>query len=510
MKRSCRILAVLIVAVMIMALVPATLADTVATATVLNATVLRAGPSDSDEKICVIPRGATVELETTSGAWYKAIYNSSKGYVYYRDVTVSGSVISSSTEVTSSATASAGSSSTDASSASSTNGTMSAGCNFRTGPGTSYSQVSGCTTVPKGAAVTVLAKSGSWYKITYKTYTGYVSSKYCTVTGSISSETASSVDTTTTTTTTTTTATTSGSSTGIGTGVTTGSINFRTDASTSASTVSGCAKIAKGKSVTILSVSRDNKWYNVYYNGYTGWIYAQYCKVTSATNSDGSTTNAQKYAAYSGKLGSASDRWGTITVSGTGINQNIYCNAISSKGVFYYNSYNSSYNYVYALSYLTDNIAVIYGHNMRKTAKNGGSLLGLHELHHVQNAWLGVSKCEYCGKSCASAKTSVFNINYNGSTQWQLVAFYEVNKTNTPSSSTRKSIELYNSFNSTLSGNSLTSWLSTQLSYAQKSGMHGAVLGSISASDKVMMLATCADSSGDSNQRLYMLLKAVG
>ena len=30
------------------------------------------------------------------------------------------------------------------------------------------------------------------------------------------------------------------------------------------------------------------------------------------------------------------------------------------------------------------------------------------------------------------------------------------------------------------------------------------------SSDKLMLLMTCADSSGDSYQRLYMVLKAVG
>ena len=111
--------------------------------------------------------------------------------------------------------------------------------------------------------------------------------------------------------------------------------------------------------------------------------------------------------------------------------------AIDKNGNFIYNDYSSSYNYVYALSYKGAPISVIYGHNMRVAARKNKGDEGLHELHHVQNAWLGGKKCELCGASTSGAKTSVFDISYNGSSRWQLCGFFELSSGNS-SSSVRK------------------------------------------------------------------------
>lgn len=47
--------------------------------------------------------------------------------------------------------------------------------NLRSGAGTGYSVL---TTIPKNASVTVLSTTGTWSKVTYGKYTGYVSSEY--------------------------------------------------------------------------------------------------------------------------------------------------------------------------------------------------------------------------------------------------------------------------------------------------------------------------------------------
>ena len=54
------------------------------------------------------------------------------------------------------------------------------GVNFRTGPGTSYSSMG---KLDKGTLVTVLSKSGDWYKLTVNATgkTGYVFAKYITL-----------------------------------------------------------------------------------------------------------------------------------------------------------------------------------------------------------------------------------------------------------------------------------------------------------------------------------------
>lgn len=406
--------------------------------------------------------------------------------------------------------------------------------NFRQGPGTNYSKVTGCAQVPKGATVTLLEYTSSdngWYKVIYGSYTGYLSAKYLkvTLTNNNAGSNNNSGDT-------------SGSSWNTGwntgnnnsgnnnsgssatatTGTTTGNVNFRQGPGTGYSKVSGCAKVPKGSTVTILE--QTNGWYKVTYKSYTGYLSADYVRVvgggasapgsagsTGGVNTPGSTgnnvgsvsSNGTQYAKYTG---TSADIWGSMSVAGTNISDNIYCNAMNSKGQFVYNAYSSSKNNLYALSYLTDPIAVIYGHNMRKVAKKQTTNLGLHELHHVQNAWLGKAKCEYCGRSCSGAKTSTFNINYNGSSSWTLVGFFELSNSTMSSAAQRKKIQTYASFNSTLTGSAKQQWVDTMMSYCNSKYL-GATLGSISGSDKVMVIITCADKSGSKNQSMYMILK---
>ncbi len=396
--------------------------------------------------------------------------------------------------------------------------------NFRQGPGTNYSKVTGCAQVPKGATVTLLEYTSSdngWYKVIYGSYTGYLSAKYLKVTLTNNNAGSSNNNS----------GNTSGGNWNTGwntgnnnnntgnnnssssatatTGTTTGNVNFRQGPGTGYSKVSGCAKVPKGSTVTILE--QTNGWYKVTYKSYTGYLSADYVAVAgSGVNTPGSTGNnvsgsgvGTQYAKYTG---TSADIWGSMSVAGTNISDNIYCNAMNSKGQFVYNAYSSSKNNLYALSYLTDPIAVIYGHNMRKVAKKQTTNLGLHELHHVQNAWLGKAKCEYCGRSCSGAKTSTFNINYNGSSSWTLVGFFELSNSTMSSAAQRKKIQTYASFNSTLTGSAKQQWVDTMMSYCNSKYL-GATLGSISGSDKVMVIITCADKSGSKNQSMYMILK---
>lgn len=394
--------------------------------------------------------------------------------------------------------------------------------NFRQGPGTNYSKVTGCAQVPKGATVTLLEYTSSdngWYKVIYGSYTGYLSAKYLKVTltnnnagsnnNNSGNTSGSSWNTGWNTGNNNTGNNNSGSSATATTGTTTGNVNFRQGPGTGYSKVSGCAKVPKGSTVTILE--QTNGWYKVTYKSYTGYLSADYVRVVGGgASAPGSTGNnvsgsgvGTQYAKYTG---TSADIWGSMSVAGTNISDNIYCNAMNSKGQFVYNAYSSSKNNLYALSYLTDPIAVIYGHNMRKVAKKQTTNLGLHELHHVQNAWLGKAKCEACGRSCSGAKTSTFNINYNGSSSWTLVGFFELSNSTMSSAAQRKKIQSYASFNSTLTGSAKQSWVNTMMSYCNSKYL-GATLGSISGSDKVMVIITCADKSGSKNQSMYMILK---
>ena len=443
--------------------------QTTRTGTIVNCSSwvsMRKSASSSSSRIAKLNKGVSVTILDASGSYYKISYDGKEGYVSSQYVQLS----SGSNANTNNNTAATGT------------GVTTGNINFRTGPSTSYSKVSGCSKVPKNASVEILGESNGWYQVRYNGYTGYLSGEYVKLSSSgldVTNPDGSSNTST------------NNNAAAIGTGTTTGSVNFRTGPSTSYSKVSGCSKVPKNVSVEILGES--NGWYQVRYNGYTGYLSADYVKVSSGSNSNNNSNNnslnpvtpgnngadtigARRYAKYTG---TTSDRWGTIQVAGTNINAYIYCNALDSKGNFRYNKYDSKTNYIYAMSYHDDPIAVITGHNMRV------SQTGLHALHHVQNAWLGKSKCDYtkrCSASCADCKTSTFNIHYNGASKWQLVCFYEIDK---------------------------QQWLDSQFRYAT-SAYRGMKVANATSSDKLMLLMTCADSSGDSYQRLYMVLKAVG
>ncbi|MDO5110783.1 MAG: hypothetical protein Q4E65_00595 [Clostridia bacterium] len=190
-----------------------------------------------------------------------------------------------------------------------------------------------------------------------------------------------------------------------------------------------------------------------------------------------------------GTVSAKGDVWGSISIPG-GRSYSIYSNRSDGKGGYYYNK---DYNHIFSMTPQNAQVAVIMGHNMRKSGKM------FHALHHVQNAWLGKGKCERCGASCtASHKASSFDLSYDGYKKWDLVCFYE-----TESSEPASTL----SFNA-LSTGGVSSWLDYQLSRAGSS-KKGMTVGTASSSDKLMILITCGDKvGGKTGARLYMVLKA--
>ena len=222
------------------------------------------------------------------------------------------------------------------------------------------------------------------------------------------------------------------------------------------------------------------------------WYYARYDGTEGFVRKQDFTLPGQTPAPASQPSG---DKWGKIQVDGTKINHTIYCNAISGNDY----KYNKSYYNIFSMTNYSSQLTVLMRHNMRKSA---GSSTGMfHDLHHVQNAFLGVRKCESCGRSCSGAKTEIFDIDYQGYSKWQLLCFYE-----TPSSGS------YNVLVSTATNTgSPSSWLSTQYSNARNSSYKGMVVDdSGTGSDRLMVLITCGDKYGSSStSRLYVVLKAV-
>ena len=237
----------------------------------------------------------------------------------------------------------------------------------------------------------------------------------------------------------------------------------------------------RGKTFSLLGESGD--WYYAQYEGAEGFVRKQDFSLP------GQTAPAANLSQPSG------DKWGSIKVSGTKINHTIYCNAISGNDY----KYNKSYYNIFSMTNYSSQVTVLMGHNMRKSA---GSSKGMfHDLHHVQNAFLGRKTCESCGRSCSGAKTDVFNINYQGYSKWKLLCFYE-----TPSSGS------YNVLvNTATNTGSPSSWISTQYANARNSNYKGMVLDSSgTGSDRLMVLITCGDTYGStSTSRLYMVLKAI-
>lgn len=237
----------------------------------------------------------------------------------------------------------------------------------------------------------------------------------------------------------------------------------------------------RGETFTLLGESGD--WYYAQYEGAEGFVRKQDFTLP------GQAASAANLSQPSG------DKWGSIKVSGTKINHTIYCNAISGNDY----KYNKSYYNIFSMTNYSSQVTVLMGHNMRKSA---GSSKGMfHDLHHVQNAFLGRKTCESCGRSCSGAKTDVFNINYQGYSKWKLLCFYE-----TPSSGS------YNVLvNTATNTGSPSSWISTQYANARNSNYKGMVLDSSgTGSDRLMVLITCGDTYGStSTSRLYMVLKAI-
>lgn len=287
--------------------------------------------------------------------------------------------------------------------------------------------------------------------------------------------------------------------------------------STATSSTKGATKLRnmKGKTFTVLGTDTSGSFLYVDYNGTRGFVRAQDFTFTSGTvveqntntntntNTSGVTANSTGMAASGATPGvgskSQSDVWGSITVPGTGKNYPIYGNYTNKKGNLYYYDYSNikSYNYIHTTTAKGSQVAVVMGHNMRK------SKTYFHNLHHIQNAILGKSTCDYCKASCSGYGKSI-SASWEGSSSWEVVAFFEV-----PKNKAYKNILpiMAQPWNYTTS-----QYLSSVASYVNTfSGKSWANTSALTENGKYMMLITCGDKTDSSNiAKLYMLLKAVG
>ena len=249
----------------------------------------RSGPGTNYSSQGIIASGTTITVTDTSNSeWYAVrLSNGSTGYIYAEYISMSTGGSTSNEEERSAKTTEY--------------------VNFRSGPGTNYSSKG---VIALGTTVTVTDTSNSeWYAVRLSNgSTGYIFAEYISFTGSNTpSATAAPTQ-----------APSNGSE---QTAKTTEYVNFRSGPGTN---YTSKGVIASGTTVTVTDRS-NSQWYAVRLaNGSTGYIFAQYLKVTGTSSatptqapSNDGTVQAKLTADVNLRRG-AGTNYGVIKVIGTG------------------------------------------------------------------------------------------------------------------------------------------------------------------------------------------------
>lgn len=226
-----------------------------------DALYLRESPGGS--VIATLSQGTMLAVLENSSSWYKVAVNGQEGYVsgeYVRGTQTEDFSLGSAKIVCDSTV------------------------NFRSQPSTSSSVLA---SLSNGTAISVTGISNGWYKVTYNGQNGYVSADYVSFSSGSAGSSSSSNS--------------AASTTRTGKVVCDTTVNFRSEPSTSSSVL---ASLPNGATVTVLGSS--NGWYNVTYNGKTGYVSADYLTVTSgqASSSVNQSSNAVSYTGTSAKRAS--------------------------------------------------------------------------------------------------------------------------------------------------------------------------------------------------------------
>ena len=261
----------------------------------------RSGPGTNYSSKGVIALGTTVTVTDTSNSeWYAVrLSNGSTGYIFAQYL-----------KLNSSSSATATPAPTQAPSGSEQSAKTTEYVNFRSGPGTNYSSKG---VIASGTTVTVTDRSNSqWYAVRLSNgSTGYIFAQYLKLNSS-SSATATPAPT----------QAPSGSE---QSAKTTEYVNFRSGPGTN---YSSKGVIASGTTVTVTDRS-NSQWYAVRLaNGSTGYIFAQYLKVTGTSSATPTPTPTQapsndgtvqaKLTADVNLRRGAGTNYGVIKVIGTG------------------------------------------------------------------------------------------------------------------------------------------------------------------------------------------------
>ena len=215
----------------------------------------RTGPGTNYSSKDVIPSGTGITvIDTSNSEWYAVrLSDGSTGYIYAEYISVSGSNTTEDGEV---------------------NAKTTADVNFRSGPGTNYNSKA---VIGSGTGIIVTDTSNSqWYAVRLTNgSTGYIYAEYIRITGDVGTPSAPAEPTPA-----------PSNPEAEQTAKTTEYVNFRTGPGTN---YSSKGVISLGTTVTVTDTS-NSQWYAVRLsNGSTGYIFAQYLKLTGNTSAPTAT-----------------------------------------------------------------------------------------------------------------------------------------------------------------------------------------------------------------------------
>ncbi|EKO1913307.1 SH3 domain-containing protein [Clostridium botulinum] len=298
---------------------------------------VRSNPSLSSAVIGGVSKNQTISIISESNGWSKIKYGSGIGYVSSQYLYDGNNTISS---------GNGGSSSNESvqpgfvklSSSSSL-------LNVRSSANLSSSIIG---SLKNGSSVSILGKTGSWYKIKYGSKVAYVSSNYI----SSSNNSNSSSDNN------------SSTSTGRGTvklSSTSSSLNLRENPSLSSKILGG---LSHGSSVDILG--KTGSWYKIKYGSKIGYVSNQFITTSNSSNSSGSSVTNQRFGTVY-----LSNKYSTLNVrKNAGTNSSVISSLaygskveiLSSSGEWYKINFKNTTGYVYS-KYIKDTAQKVVAFN---------------------------------------------------------------------------------------------------------------------------------------------------
>ncbi|NFP91887.1 SH3 domain-containing protein [Clostridium sporogenes] len=302
---------------------------------------VRSNPSLSSAVIGGVSKNQTISIISESNGWSKIKYGSGIGYVSSQYLYDGNNTISS---------GNGGSSSNESvqpgfvklSSSSSL-------LNVRSSANLSSSIIG---SLKNGSSVSILGKTGSWYKIKYGSKVAYVSSNYI----SSSNNSNSSSDNN------------SSTSTGRGTvklSSTSSSLNLRENPSLSSKILGG---LSHGSSVDILG--KTGSWYKIKYGSKIGYVSSQFITTSNSSNSSGSSVTNQRFGTVY-----LSNKYSTLNVrKNAGTNSSVISSLaygskveiLSSSGEWYKINFKNTTGYVYS-RYIKDTAQKVVAFNQSAT-----------------------------------------------------------------------------------------------------------------------------------------------